>query len=117
MTFRVDRQRDRMITADRQRRNASRMNRSEGGGDFRERPLQLEGPFDPGIAQISDADEVEWRYASRLINFSDERRLIADLAWAVAGARSVGCATAMPSGPSVAMAQRYGQRPRGNSDS
>src|SRR6516225_8382165 len=82
-----------MITADRQRRNTSRMNRSEGGGDFRERPLQLEGPFDPGIAQISDADEVEWRYASCLINFSDERRLIADLARAVAGARSVGCAT------------------------
>src|SRR5262249_47922997 len=88
-----DRQRDRMITADRQRRNPSRMNRSEGGGDFCERPLQLEGPFDPSIAQIGDTDEIEWCYASCLIDFPDERRLIADLAWAVAGARSVGCAT------------------------
>jgi hypothetical protein len=24
------------------------------------RPLQLEGPFDPGISQIGDADEVEY---------------------------------------------------------
>jgi hypothetical protein len=37
-----------MITADRQRRYASRMNGSEEGGDFGER--QLEGPFDPGIS-------------------------------------------------------------------
>src|SRR3982074_1270702 len=43
-----DRQRDRMITADRQRRYASRMNGSEEGGDFGER--QLEGPVDPGIS-------------------------------------------------------------------
>src|SRR5262249_15203271 len=40
-----DWQRDRMITADRQ---TGRMNGSEEGGNFGERPLQLEGPFDGG---------------------------------------------------------------------
>ena len=82
-----------MITADRQRRNASRMNRSEGGGDFRERPLQLEGLFDPGVPQIRDADEIERRHAGRLIDLADKRRVVADLAWAVARAWAVGDAT------------------------
>src|ERR1700738_3744586 len=88
-----DRQRDRVITADRQRRYASRMNGSEEGDDFGERALQLEGPFDPGISQIGDADEVEGRHAGRLIDLADERRLVADVAWAVARAWAVGDAT------------------------
>src|SRR6516165_12475868 len=88
-----DWQRDRMITADRQRRYASPMNGSEEGGNFCERPLQLEGPFDPGISQIGDADEVEGRHAGRLIDLADERRLVADVARAVARAWAVGDAT------------------------
>src|SRR5215813_8731844 len=88
-----DWQRDRMITADRQRRYASRMNGSEEGGDFGERPLQLEGPFDPGVSQIGDADEVEGRHAGRLIDLADERRLVADVARAMARAWAVGDAT------------------------
>src|SRR5215475_5424064 len=88
-----DRQRNRMITADRQRRYASSMNGSEEGGDFGERSLQLEGPFDPGISQIGNADEVEGRHASRLIDLADERRLVADVARAVARAWAVGDAT------------------------
>ena len=46
-------------------------------------PLQLEGPFDPGISQVRDADEIEGRYAGRLIDLADERRLVADVARAV----------------------------------
>ena len=68
-----DRQRDRMITADRQRRYASRMNGSEEGRDFSECALQFEGPFDPGISQIGDADEIEGCHAGRLIDLADER--------------------------------------------
>ena len=41
------------------------MNGGKEGGDFGERPLQLEGPFDPGVSQIGDADEVEGRHAGR----------------------------------------------------
>src|SRR5262249_40860918 len=88
-----DWQRDRMITADRQRRYASRVNGSEEGGNFGERPLQLEGPFDPGVSQIGDADEVEGRHPGRLVDLADERRLVADVARAVARAGAVGDAT------------------------
>src|SRR6266481_2842541 len=62
-------------------------------GDFGERALQLEGPFDPSISQIGDADEVEGRHAGRLIDLADERRLVADVARAVARAWTVGDAT------------------------
>jgi hypothetical protein len=82
-----------MITANRQRRYAGRMNGSEEGSDLRERPLQLEGLFDPGVPQIRDADEIERRYAGRLIDLADERRVDADIAWAVARAGAVGDAT------------------------
>jgi hypothetical protein len=82
-----------MITADRQRRCAGRVNGSEEGGDFGERALQLEGPFDPGISQIGDADEVEGRHAGRLIDLADERRLVAKVARAVTRAWAVGDAT------------------------
>src|SRR6266853_4307835 len=88
-----DRQRDRVITADRQRRYANRMNGSEEGSDFGERALQLEGPFDPGISQIGDANELEGRHAGRLIDLADERRLVADVARAVARAWAIGDAT------------------------
>src|SRR6202011_4828515 len=79
-------ERSKMITADRQRRYANRMNGSEEGGDFGERALQLEGPFDPGISQIGDANELEGRHAGRLIDLADKRRLVADVARAVARA-------------------------------
>src|SRR6516162_10708994 len=79
-----------MITADRQRRNASRMNGSEKVGNFAKRPLQLEWLFDPAVSQIGDADEVERRHTGRLIDLADERRLIADIARAVACAWAVG---------------------------
>src|SRR6478609_9642201 len=88
-----DRQRDRMITADRQRPYAGRVHGSEEGGDFGQRALQLQGPFDPGISQIGDADEVEGRHAGRLIDLADERRLVAKVARAVTRAWAVGDAT------------------------
>jgi hypothetical protein len=37
------------------------VNGSEEGGNFAERSLQFERPFDPGIFQIGGADEVEGR--------------------------------------------------------
>jgi hypothetical protein len=58
-----DRQRDRVITVDRQGCYAGRMNGSKEGCDFAERSLQLKGPFDPAISQIGNADEVERRHA------------------------------------------------------
>jgi hypothetical protein len=58
-----------MIAANRQRRYASRMDGSEEGS---ERALQLEGPLDPGIPQIDDADEVEGPDAGRLVDLADE---------------------------------------------
>ena len=69
------------------------MNGSEEGGDFGERALQLEGPFDPGISQIGDANELEGRHAGRLIDLADKRRLVADVARAVARAGAAGDAT------------------------
>src|SRR6266536_1033005 len=88
-----DRQRDRMIADHRERGYASRIDGSEEGSDFGERALQLEGPFDPSIPEIGDADEVEGRHAGRLVDLADERRLVADVARAVARACAIGDTT------------------------
>ena len=69
------------------------MNGGKEGGDFGERPLQLEGPLDPSISKIGHANEVERRHAGCLIDLADEQRLVADGARAVARAGAVGDAT------------------------
>src|SRR5688572_2538450 len=59
-------------------------------GDLLEARFEMEGPLDPGVAEVADAAEVEGRHPARLVDLADERGLVADLARSVSRAGAVG---------------------------
>ena len=85
-----DRQRDRMVAAGGQRHDPGLVDLAIEGGDLGEPALEVERPLHPGVAEVGDPAELVGRDPARLVDLAHQRRLVADLARAVARAGAVG---------------------------